>query len=184
MDAGVTMPTLRKPRWVWLMLLAIPLAALLYYPLLPEQIDSWPGTTLRGQDLTPKNQMVLVFSCQAGLIWLVLLALGWIAGRFSERLAQWCWQLNGALLFCLLYAQVDVLEGNRVQRDAFWPDVAFAVISTTYVVGKVRPLLFRKLPEGHCRKCGYNLTGNVSGICSECGTPIPKSGDVRADTVQ
>jgi hypothetical protein len=22
---------------------------------------------------------------------------------------------------------------------------------------------------GHCRKCGYNLTGNVSGVCPECG---------------
>lgn len=24
-------------------------------------------------------------------------------------------------------------------------------------------------PLGHCRKCGYNLTGNVSGQCPECG---------------
>ena len=24
-----------------------------------------------------------------------------------------------------------------------------------------------------CAKCDYNLTGNVSGICPECGTPIP-----------
>jgi hypothetical protein len=24
-----------------------------------------------------------------------------------------------------------------------------------------------------CRECGYNLTGNVSGICPECGTPLP-----------
>jgi len=22
-----------------------------------------------------------------------------------------------------------------------------------------------------CRACGYNLTGNVSGVCPECGTP-------------
>ena len=28
-------------------------------------------------------------------------------------------------------------------------------------------------PPGHCTTCGYNLTGNESGICSECGTPIP-----------
>jgi len=26
---------------------------------------------------------------------------------------------------------------------------------------------------GHCLACGYNLTGNVSGICPECGTAIP-----------
>lgn len=23
---------------------------------------------------------------------------------------------------------------------------------------------------GCCRHCGYNLTGNVSGVCPECGT--------------
>ena len=26
---------------------------------------------------------------------------------------------------------------------------------------------------GLCRACGYNLTGNTSGVCPECGTPIP-----------
>jgi hypothetical protein len=25
----------------------------------------------------------------------------------------------------------------------------------------------------HCGQCGYNLTGNVSGICPECGWKIP-----------
>ena len=30
----------------------------------------------------------------------------------------------------------------------------------------------RRIPPGHCQKCGYNLTGNTSGICPECGTPI------------
>ena len=25
---------------------------------------------------------------------------------------------------------------------------------------------------GHCRKCSYNLTGNTSGVCPECGTSI------------
>ncbi len=29
-------------------------------------------------------------------------------------------------------------------------------------------------PPGHCQKCGYNLTGNVSGVCPECGTKIEK----------
>lgn len=26
---------------------------------------------------------------------------------------------------------------------------------------------------GHCRDCGYDLTGNTSGVCPECGRPTP-----------
>jgi len=32
------------------------------------------------------------------------------------------------------------------------------------VFNRAKPLI-----PGHCTKCGYDLTGNVSGICSECG---------------
>ena len=37
-------------------------------------------------------------------------------------------------------------------------------------------LFFRRgqlLDPTACRICGYNLTGNVSGICPECGTETP-----------
>lgn len=40
------------------------------------------------------------------------------------------------------------------------------------------PVLFwwksnrKPIPSGHCLKCGYNLTGNKSGICSECGAAL------------
>ncbi len=30
----------------------------------------------------------------------------------------------------------------------------------------------RRPPSGHCRFCGYNLTGNVSGTCPECGRKV------------
>ena len=29
-------------------------------------------------------------------------------------------------------------------------------------------------PPGHCGQCGYDLTGNVSGRCPECGSPIQR----------
>ena len=32
----------------------------------------------------------------------------------------------------------------------------------------------RSHPPGHCLTCGYNLTGNTSGKCPECGEPPPK----------
>lgn len=31
----------------------------------------------------------------------------------------------------------------------------------------------RRIPSGYCKKCGYDLTGNVSGICPECGEMVP-----------
>jgi hypothetical protein len=32
----------------------------------------------------------------------------------------------------------------------------------------------RRIPPGHCQKCGYHLTGNVSGRCPECGATVEK----------
>jgi hypothetical protein len=32
----------------------------------------------------------------------------------------------------------------------------------------------RRRRVGHCSTCGYDLTGNVSGACPECGTAIVK----------
>lgn len=34
--------------------------------------------------------------------------------------------------------------------------------------------IVRLLSTDSCRKCGYNLYGNVSGVCPECGTRVPR----------
>ncbi|MBP7745279.1 MAG: hypothetical protein KA383_04050 [Phycisphaerae bacterium] len=36
----------------------------------------------------------------------------------------------------------------------------------------VYELIIRHMPSPLCAGCGYNLTGNVSGRCPECGTAI------------
>lgn len=50
-----------------------------------------------------------------------------------------------------------------------------------FVVFTVYPLVFffrgpyrryRRRKKGLCVKCGYNLTGNISGICPECGERV------------
>ena len=33
-----------------------------------------------------------------------------------------------------------------------------------------------RVPGERCSSCGYNLTGNVSGVCPECGTPAESIG--------
>jgi len=46
---------------------------------------------------------------------------------------------------------------------------ASVVIACAFGRWKYRELV-KQYPVGCCRICGYNLTGNVSGRCPECGT--------------
>ncbi len=51
--------------------------------------------------------------------------------------------------------------------------VASGVVCRLAAMGRhrmARPRFSREC----CQACGYNLTGNVSGICPECGTAIPE----------
>ena len=41
-----------------------------------------------------------------------------------------------------------------------------------------------RFPSGHCNKCGYDLTGNVSGRCPEGGTEINPRESRRAARVE
>ena len=42
------------------------------------------------------------------------------------------------------------------------------------VLGSFAILLWPKneIPANHCLECGYNLEGNTSGVCPECGTKV------------
>jgi hypothetical protein len=56
------------------------------------------------------------------------------------------------------------------------PVWVFLIAPVAWLVLCIRSLMARRQPDrwvGACRKCGYNLTGNISGVCPECGTPIP-----------
>ena len=45
-----------------------------------------------------------------------------------------------------------------------WPAALLAGIAT--IVFGYRS---RRIPPGHCKACRYDLTGNISGVCPECG---------------
>ena len=64
----------------------------------------------------------------------------------------------------------DAEEGSA--GEAFWlipiwPSVPLLLAPTLYLW-----YLDRRPRSGHCRQCGYNLTGNQSGHCPECGAPV------------
>lgn len=57
-------------------------------------------------------------------------------------------------------------EGSMVGIPAWYPIVPL-LLATIVLFYADR----RRIPPGHCR-CGYNLTGNTTGRCPECGTEI------------
>ena len=72
---------------------------------------------------------------------------------------------------------------NTNQRELL---VRFPTWAPTTVVGAAlvwmgvsRYRRRRRRTQCHCVSCGYNLTGNISGKCPECGTPIART-TVRA----
>jgi hypothetical protein len=60
----------------------------------------------------------------------------------------------------------------RTLTIRLWPPV-LAVAAVTMLLWWLDR---RRIPAGHCQNCGYDLTGNVSRRCPECGTPVKREG--------
>jgi hypothetical protein len=63
--------------------------------------------------------------------------------------------------------------------SAWWPICAVLLLPP----GVWLWMYLRRTPlsgENHCRFCAYNLKGNASGVCPECGTPVVKKSEVVA----
>lgn len=77
---------------------------------------------------------------------------GWIVGRRNVSETIWLTHLLGPIV--VLGGWIPVV-GCAIPALICWPD--------------------RHPKPGSCIKCRYDLTGNTSGICPECGTPIKSS---------
>ena len=51
----------------------------------------------------------------------------------------------------------------------FWCPLLLTAIPTAWLWHRDR----RRIRPGCCLRCGYDLTGNTSGVCSECGLTKP-----------
>lgn len=79
---------------------------------------------------------------------------GWIATEYD-----WWWR-----------PWVSVGRAQRIINIPLWVPLL--------LVSGLTALLWwrdRRVPAGHCEHCRYDLTGNVSGVCPECGHKVPRA---------
>lgn len=97
---------------------------------------------------------------------------------------------GGAFFFMRTTALPTQLQGGHMERSPlhqewmWWPTVltgasgawilAIPLWIPAATAGLAYMLLGRARPirAGLCRKCDYDLTGNISGVCPECGRKI------------
>jgi hypothetical protein len=75
--------------------------------------------------------------------------------------------IGDAPIFKPVYGSLSAL-GEFYVVAPLWMLFLIAALPTAFLWWLDR----RRIPLGHCQKCGYNLTGNVSGICPECGQKL------------
>ena len=86
-----------------------------------------------------------------------LIGFGFDRSRWAQWTGRWEGFANGV--------------SYKVRVPLWAPLALFATYPTVaFIRGPARR--WRRRRKGLCLKCGYNLTGNVSGICPECGTRI------------
>lgn len=99
-----------------------------------------------------------------------------IAARRSlarfEVYVECVWTLTrwGVLVFAVFVC--GVVGGWMEYSDALNSMLLWSLVLLFGPAGLVRFVNRPLYPTGHCQKCGYNLTGNSSGVCPECGTAI------------
>lgn len=89
---------------------------------------------------------------------------------FSKICAALAFVLGGILL---VLGTIGVFTGSAANFKL--PPIAggipalvgWGIVRSVYLAWKIKP----PAPAGFCAQCGYDLTGNTSGICPECGTP-------------
>ena len=121
-------------------------------------------------------RQVLLVLCAAA--WVTLAVLVPFAGIHRRQLGS-VMMLTGIAAFLAWMADPG--------RAGLWSIPPFGALPAAALTGIFVGLVVRVLPSrrstiaiGRCA-CGYNLTGNISGVCPECGRPTPQELRRRRD---
>jgi hypothetical protein len=96
-------------------------------------------------------------------------------GYLLDEASAWCSTFDGQVISfpIIVIPDIRVTSNGRTTIEVpLWiPLIVFGVYPTiAFIRGPLRR--WRRRRKGLCLKCGYDLTGNVSGRCSECGAEV------------
>ena len=96
----------------------------------------------------------------------------WIHEERSDSWFNWD-DATWGQWFGLGYLKGDLHRGGKSGADASAVSIPLWMITFVLSLCTLMPLTGwrrrRREQRGLCVRCGYNLTGNVSGVCPECG---------------
>jgi len=109
---------------------------------------------------------------------LVLMLAAWI-GRITGFPIHLPWLVNiGPICLLVLCGYRDFRSFREV---VFFYAVFYGIVGVLCGFAWWRCAVSKRQGPGICGKCQYDLTGNVSGVCPECGTPVPKASAGKRD---
>ena len=107
-----------------------------------------------------------VLAAERLVVWL---GLGWYAGLRSRRLVGWT--LSGVGIDLAYDVAVGVTLADEWLLHVSILAAVAAFLAGLHWIGRRRSLRVRFETTPRCARCAYDLTGNLSGVCPECGTP-------------
>lgn len=131
------------------------------------------GLMMAGADWLDERTVIIFFP--------VILAVGHVlVAKGSRWPALWIISSLNAFAYVLSAAALIWASGNDWAEGRnftiMWigifmlPSIGISVLTPIFAFIEWVKMPRPKTP-GFCARCGYNLTGNVSGVCPECGEP-------------
>lgn len=115
------------------------------------------------------------------LLALYAMAIWMIAFKHRRRWIAWAALLAGVPLIPLVaFADVHMVGALTGENVTFLYIPAFVFAAVIALVGVMLALLRPPLPDHVCATCGYDLRGNVLGVCPECGEAVNGSARTAA----
>lgn len=120
----------------------------------------------RRWDITAANGAINIYWGSTGAM--TTNVMGWEFKSWPRQYVKWQTLMELEVPGSAAFAMTGQQTGDARRYIApYWLLLLGTSIPTAWLFYRDR----RRIRPSHCRRCGYDLTGNTSGVCSECGKP-------------